>query len=106
MTIFAVDISCRSPTRDYTALFDALRAAHGQPLLDTRWLIDVRQDLKSVFKALQSHMAPRDGLWITELAPETRWMGFGLGAEVKAWIAARSVPASTPRDAMVQSRKH
>ena len=57
---------------------------------------DVRDDIGSVTSALLGFCAPGDGLFITELAPDTRWSGTGMGEAAKAWFAARTLPAMKP----------
>ncbi len=96
MPIFAVDIACRSASHNYADLFAALRNANGLMFMEGRWLLDVREDLNQATKALLSHCAIGDGLFVTELAPETRWSGTGLGDEAKSWFAARSRPKGPP----------
>lgn len=89
MPIYTIDLSCRAAGHDYTPLFTALRQADAIPFMDARWLLDVREDLGGVTEALLRHCAPGDRLFVTELAPETRWSGTGLREDVKAWILAR-----------------
>lgn len=89
MPIFTVDLSCRSSDFDYTGLFETLRSANAISFMDARWLIDVSDDLNTVTAALLARLAPGDRLFVTELAPETRWSGTGLKDEVKAWFRAR-----------------
>lgn len=89
MPIYTVDLSCRAKGHDYTPLFQALRDAQAEPFMDARWLLDVGQDVGSLTSALLSLCAPGDGLFVTELAPETRWSGTGMGEDAKAWFAAR-----------------
>ena len=93
MPIYTVDTSMRSTAHDYSELLSILRAAHAQPLMDTTHLIDLRDDLQHVTRALLSLMAPGDGLFVTELAPETRWTGTGMSDAAKTWIRARSTPS-------------
>ena len=93
MPIYIVDVSMRSSAHDYSELLSTFGRAHAQPLMDTTHLLDLRDDLQHVTKALLSLMAPGDGLFVTELAPETRWTGTGMGDAAKAWIKARSTPS-------------
>ena len=97
MPIYTVDISCRSSDHDYTPLFERLRSANAVSYMDARWLLDVREDINDVVRSLLQHCAPGDRLFITELAPETRWSGTGLREEVKAWLLARMKDV-TPHD--------
>lgn len=89
MPIYTVDLSCRASGFDYTPLFVALRNANAQPFMDARWLLDVREDLGVLTSTLLGMCADGDGLFITELAPETRWSGTGMGEDAKAWFTAR-----------------
>ena len=93
MPIYVADMSMRSTAHDYSELLSTLRSAHAQPLMDTTYLLDLRDDLQHVTKALLSLMAQGDGLFVTELAPETRWTGTGMSADAKLWIKARSTPS-------------
>ena len=99
MAIYIVDLSMRSTAHDYSELMSTLRAAHAQPLMDTTYLLDLRDDLQHATKALLSLMAHGDGLFVTELAPETRWTGTGMSDDAKAWIKARSTPSPPGRRA-------
>lgn len=101
MPIYTIDLSCRASGFDYTPLFTSLQRAQAQPFMDARWLIDVRQDLDAVTSSLLSHCAPGDGLFVTELAPETRWSGTALGEEAKAWFVARRASQPKPEDPAV-----
>lgn len=92
MPIFTVDIVCRSPEHDYAALFGLLRGLDAQNLLETRWLLDVGESVGTLTQRLLGLCAPGDGLFVTELAPETRWSGTGLGDPAKAWFLARMRP--------------
>lgn len=96
MPIFTVDLSCRSSEFDYTGLFQTLQAANAVSFMDARWLIDVSDDLNSVTAALLARLAPGDRLFVTELAPETRWTGSGLKDDVKAWLRARMTTEAAP----------
>lgn len=100
MPIYTVDLSCRATGHDYTPLFTALRGVDAQPFMDSRWLLDVRDDVGSLTSALLAFCAPGDGLFITELAPETRWSGTGMGEDAKAWFAARTVGTGQPAEAV------
>ena len=93
MPIYVVDLSMRSSAHDYSELLSTLGRSHAQPLMDTTYLLDLRDDLKHATRALLSLMAPGDGLFVTELAPETRWTGTGMSEDAKAWIKARSTPS-------------
>ena len=104
MPIYIVDLSMRSTAHDYSELMSTLRAAHAQPLMDTTYLLDLRDDLQHATKALLSLMAHGDGLFVTELAPETRWTGTGMGDDAKAWIKARSTPSPPGRRAPEATR--
>ncbi len=96
MPVYTVDIAYRALGFDYAPLWKALREANAQPCLDGRWLLDLSQDIEAVTTALLSHCAPGDGLFVTELAAETRWTGTGLGDEAKAWFTARSKKTKPP----------
>lgn len=104
MPIYSLDIACRSTGHDYAGLFAALRRANAQPFMEGRWFVDVREDVNAVTRALLSLCAPGDGLFVTELAPETRWTGTGLGDETKAWIAAKSTKAPPDQPTAIEHR--
>lgn len=89
MPIYLVDMSLRSAGQDYAPLWDAMAAAAAQRLMDTNWLIDVAQDATAVTRALLSHMAVGDQLFVLEFRPDLNWTGTGLDGETKAWLAAR-----------------
>ena len=104
MPIYVVDLSMRSSAHDYSELLSTLGKAHAQPLMDTTYLLDLRDDLQHATKALLSLMAPGDGLFVTELAPETRWTGTGMSDDAKAWIKARSTPSAPKSSAREPAR--
>lgn len=106
MPIYTVDIACRSTGHDYAGLFAALRRANGLPFMEGRWFIDVREDVNAVTTALLRHCARGDRLFVTELAPETRWTGTALGDDAKAWIAARSIPEASPKRPVERRAMH
>lgn len=99
MPVYTVDLACRCPQHDYAALFSALRGANAQHFMECRWFVDVRDDVSAVTRALLSHCAPGDGLFVTELASETRWTGTGLGDEAKAWLTSRMTSVKAPSTA-------
>ena len=89
MPVFLVDMSLRSPGHDYAPLWDAMERAHAQRLMDTNWLVDVGQDAAEVTRALLSHLATGDKLFVLEFRPDSAWTGTALDDETKAWLAAR-----------------
>ena len=89
MPIFLVDMSLRSPGHDYAPLWDAMKRAGAERLMDTNWLIDVVQDAAAVTRALLSHLAEGDKLFVLEFRPDAAWTGTGLDEGSKAWLAAR-----------------
>ena len=72
--------------------------------MDTTYLLDLRDNIQHVTKALLSLMAKGDGLFVTELAPETRWTGTGMSDVAKAWIKARSTPSRPKLSALEPAR--
>lgn len=105
MPVYTVDLSCRASGFDYTPLFTALREANALSFMDARWLLDVGQDLNALTAALLGLCAAGDGVFVTELAPETRWSGTGLGEEAKAWFAARMTTPTAPPKHKAPRRK-
>ena len=89
MAIYLVDISLQSLGHDYAALWQAMREAHAQSVMDTTWLVDVAQDINDTTKALLSHLAPGDRLFVVEFRADTLWTATGMDQEAKDWLRRR-----------------
>jgi hypothetical protein len=89
MAIYLVDISLRNLGRDYAPLWQAMSDAHAQSVMDTTWLMDLAQDINSTTKALLSHLAAGDRLFVIEFKADTVWTATGMDEEAKAWLRQR-----------------
>lgn len=89
MPIYLVDVSLRSVNHDYSPLWQAMREAHAQNVMDTTWLVDVSQNISEATKALLSHLASGDRLFVIEFRADTVWTSTGIDDEAKTWLRKR-----------------
>ena len=89
MPIYLVDISLRDVGHDYADLWQTMRDAHAQSLMDTTWMVDVSQNVEEATKAILSHLTPEDRLFVVEFKPDTVWTATGIDEEAKAWLRQR-----------------
>lgn len=89
MPIFLVDMSLSSPGHDYAPLWRAMNDAHAQRLMDTTWVVDVKQSVDDVTRALLSHLPKGDRLFVMEFRADTPWTATGMDEDTKAWLRQR-----------------
>ena len=99
MPMFLASLSLQA-THDYSPLWDALKSARAQHLMDTTWLIDVSQDAMTTTDALLSHCRPGDKLFLLEFTGEAAWTGTGLTSDTKSWLGQRVAVTKRKRNAL------
>jgi hypothetical protein len=86
MNVLEVSYDLRSPGRNYSQLYEALRSYHNwcHPL-ESLWVVVSPDNSKAVRDKLLSHLDRNDGLFVTTLTGEAAW--YGLSDEVSRWLS-------------------
>jgi len=86
LTLVSYDL--RKPGKDYTKLYEALKALGADRLrpLESVWLFQTQRSASDLYAALEPHIDPNDLMFIAGLKPDTNGQ---LRPGHWAWIQAR-----------------
>lgn len=95
--IFLVSYDLKSPGRDYTGLYDALKAkGPWWHYLDHTWLISTNQTAQNIWDAMRPHITTADRVLIVRIDASTTYSGW-LPKDAWEWIANQNRVSGPPR---------
>lgn len=86
MPRFFISFSLQDQNFNYSSLFSVLRKAGAERVLETGWLLSVKQDVAELTRVLLALVAPTDRLMVTTIGPGAPWSASRIGEAGKSWL--------------------
>lgn len=86
MTIYLATVDMRAFGHDYLGFFTSMRQTGGQQILETAWLVETSEPLRTVSDRLLTQLAPGDGLFLVDIADNVPWAATRLKGGSGEWL--------------------
>lgn len=86
MAIYLATVDMRAIGHDYLGFFNHLRQSGAHQALETGWLIDTQEPLRTLSDRLLSLLAPSDGLLLVEITSNMPWAATRLKQGSGEWL--------------------
>lgn len=98
MCIYVVALSLRGTDHDYAPLWAALDRAGSQRVMDTTWLVDVKDDVHQLTVGIQSLITDTDTALVVAMGAAGGWSATRVDDDTKTWLSRRLATSAAPPD--------